>query len=147
MYKIPSQTMNMYERIQAMKEKPETTRAGEKWSLAEDEQIMHAIKGGMGINDIAKKHQRTYSSIKARLIHNASLLIDKGSMSLCEAAKMIHVSEDELAYSISQKKAKAVKKLPKKDQNSATQPEVSLKDILAVMVEIRDFMKIIAEKQ
>ena len=44
-------------------------RTGTEWSLEEDQQLLHEIKSGCSIPNIAKIHKRTIGSIQTRLYH------------------------------------------------------------------------------
>jgi hypothetical protein len=55
------------EKLSEQRKNPETARAGLKWSNDEDNCLLDDIKEGVGIDEIAKKLQRTAGSIKTRL--------------------------------------------------------------------------------
>ena len=51
-----------YQKIQALKEKPETAKTGSRWSLEENNQLLESIKNKDSFKSIALKHQRTEGS-------------------------------------------------------------------------------------
>jgi hypothetical protein len=57
----------------ALRDNPETARAGNKWSKEEDDQLLLEIKDNT-IQDIALLHKRTICAIKANLIKIAKVL-------------------------------------------------------------------------
>ena len=48
--------------------KQQKVNAGAKWSKEEDDRLDQEFSSGMSISEIAKKHERSYGAIKARLI-------------------------------------------------------------------------------
>ena len=48
--------------------KQQKANAGAKWSKEEDDRLDQEFSSGMSISEIAKKHERSYGAIKARLI-------------------------------------------------------------------------------
>ena len=75
------------EKLRKQRENPETSRAGLKWEVEEDNALINKIDEDVNIEDIAKQLQRTSGSIKTRLIVKALTLIDEDhSITLDQAA-------------------------------------------------------------
>jgi len=49
---------------------PETSSAGKKWTVEEDDQLIELLNNGTSIEDIAKQHKRTVGGIKSRIKKN-----------------------------------------------------------------------------
>jgi|TARA_B110000259_G_scaffold171834_1_gene203691 hypothetical protein len=138
----------MYGNIKALRENEETSRAGLKWTVEEDEQLMKYAIEGMVLDDIALKHQRTVGSIKSRVISNGLNMMTDKNLTLEEVSNIIHISEEELDQykqrydEMPAKKSttQKVKLWKKKD------PERNIsQDILSILSEIRDYLKVISE--
>jgi predicted DNA-binding protein YlxM (UPF0122 family) len=81
------------EKLRKQRENPETSRAGLKWEVEEDNILMYKIKDNVSIQDIAKQLQRTTGSIKTRLIVKALELVkNDNSIILEEAAKKYKIT-------------------------------------------------------
>jgi ribosome-binding protein aMBF1 (putative translation factor) len=60
-----SNTYSLYqEKLRKQRENPETSRAGLKWEVEEDNTLIDKINDNESIEDIAKQLQRTAGSIK-----------------------------------------------------------------------------------
>ena len=54
--------------IKELKNQPETSNAGSRWSDEENEQLLEELKNNKSYEDIAKDHKRTITAIKAHII-------------------------------------------------------------------------------
>lgn len=68
----------MYNNIKALKEKPETSNIGTRWSEEEVKTLLDEIKGNINITEIAAIHKRTIGSINSKLLHISEQLINDG---------------------------------------------------------------------
>jgi len=69
---------NISEYIKKLKENPETSAVGSKWTKDEENQLLKEIENEISIGDIALAHKRTVGSIKARLNDIAMRLLQDG---------------------------------------------------------------------
>jgi hypothetical protein len=122
----------------SIRDHPETARVGIKWTTDEDEQLMQAAFDGLHVNDIAKTHQRTVSGVKSRLMTNALNMMSERNLTLQEVAKQLHISIEEL------ENHKQMRKDTK--QKAPSNDKCSDQKITNLLTEIRDYLKIIAEK-
>ena len=65
------------EKLRKQRENPETSRAGLKWEVEEDNVLMNKIDEDVNIDEIAKQLQRTTGSIKTLIIVKALTIIDE----------------------------------------------------------------------
>ena len=84
-----------YQKIQALKEKPETAKTGSRWSLEENNQLLESIKNKDSFKSIALKHQRTEGSINSKLLSIAYKFIEDGK-DIKEVSKWVNKSEEEI---------------------------------------------------
>jgi hypothetical protein len=142
--------MNLYTRVNALKQQPETARIGVKWTEEENEQLMKEAMDGMDLEEVAKKHQRTISGVKSRVMTNALTMMKDRDLSLQDVAKMVHISVEDLENHKQRQEEKAttpkVNKPAMKIQESSNNDSVSHQEFMSVLTEIRDYLKIIAEK-
>jgi hypothetical protein len=118
------------EKLRKQRENPETSRAGLKWEVEEDNALINKIDEDVNIEDIAKQLQRTSGSIKTRLIVKALTLIDEDhSITLDEAAAKYKITTQDIqAYQANKKKRQLT--------NSIRNNPVNLNMIYSLLVEI-----------
>ena len=80
----------MYQNILKLKGNPETANVGKRWSDEDINQLLFQRKNDMPLEEIAKFHKRTYSSIKSKLLHYAVSLLDTKSIE--EASEIVKLS-------------------------------------------------------
>jgi len=90
--------MSLQSRLSALREEPETARAGLKWTEEENDQLMKDVMDGMDLDEVAKKHQRTVIGIKSRVMTNALTMMDSKGLTIQDVSKLVHISEDEIEY-------------------------------------------------
>jgi chromosome segregation and condensation protein ScpB len=120
------------EKLRKQRENPETSRAGLKWEVEEDNALINKIDENVNIEDIAKQLQRTSGSIKTRLIVKALTLIDEDhSITLEQAAEKYKITTQDIqAYQANKKKRQIT--------NSLRNNPVNLNMIYALLVEINN---------
>jgi len=126
-------TYSMYqEKLRKQRENPETSRAGLKWEIEEDNALLNKIEENVTIEDIAKTLQRTAGSIKTRLIVKALALIDEDhSITIDQAAEKYKITiQDIQTYQANKKKRQL--------NNSLRNNPVNLNTIYALLVEINN---------
>ena len=118
------------EKLRKQRENPETSRAGLKWEVEEDNALINKIDEDVNIEDIAKQLQRTSGSIKTRLIVKALTLIDEDhSITLDQAADKYKITTQDIqAYQANKKKRQLT--------NSIRNNPVNLNMIYSLLVEI-----------
>ena len=94
------------EKLRKQRENPETSRAGLKWEIEEDNALINKIEDDINIDEIAKQLQRTPGSIKTRLIVKALTLIDEDhTITLENAADKYKITmQDIQTYQANKKK-------------------------------------------
>ena len=120
------------EKLLKQRENPETSRAGLKWEVDEDNALINKIDEDVNIEDIAKQLQRTSGSIKTRLIVKALTLIDEDhTITLEQAADKYKITTQDIqAYQANKKKRQLT--------NSLRNNPVNLNMIYALLVEINN---------
>lgn len=120
------------EKLRKQRENPETSRAGLKWEVEEDNALLNKIDENVSIDDIAKTLQRTAGSIKTRLIVKALALIDEDhSITLQQAADKYKITmQDIQTYQANKKKRQLT--------NSLRNNPVNLNMIYSLLVEINN---------
>jgi hypothetical protein len=120
------------EKLRKQRENPETSRAGLKWELDEDNALINKIDENVNIEDIAKQLQRTSGSIKTRLIVKALTLIDEDhSITLEQAAEKYKITTQDIqAYQANKKKRQIT--------NSLRNNPVNLNMIYSLLIEINN---------
>jgi hypothetical protein len=120
------------EKLRKQRENPETSRAGLKWEVEEDNALINKIDENVNIEDIAKQLQRTSGSIKTRLIVKALTLIDEDhSITLEQAAEKYKITTQDIqAYQANKKKRQIT--------NSLRNNPVNLNMIYSLLIEINN---------
>lgn len=120
------------EKLRKQRENPETSRAGLKWEVEEDNALINKIDDDVNIEDIAKQLQRTTGSIKTRLIVKALTLIDEDHLiTLDQAAEKYKITTQDIqAYQANKKKRQLT--------NTLRNNPVNLNMIYALLVEINN---------
>jgi hypothetical protein len=120
------------EKLRKQRENPETSRAGLKWEVEEDNALIDKINDGVSIDEIAKQLQRTSGSIKTRLIIKALILIDEdANITLEQAAEKYKVTTQDIqAYQANKKKRQMT--------NNLRNNPVSLNTIYSLLLEINN---------
>jgi hypothetical protein len=120
------------EKLRKQRENPETSRAGLKWEVEEDNVLMNKIDEDVNIDEIAKQLQRTTGSIKTRLIIKALALIDEDhSITLDQAAEKYKITTQDIqAYQANKKKRQMT--------NSMRNNPVNLNMIYSLLMEINN---------
>lgn len=96
--------MSFQSRLSALRNNPDTSRAGMKWTESENTELMERAVQGMNIDEIAKTHKRTVTGVKARIMSNALTMMKSQNMTMEEASIYVHIPLDELeAYSDNEK--------------------------------------------
>ena len=120
------------EKLRKQRENPETSRAGLKWEIEEDNALINKIDDNVSIEEIAKQLQRTVGSIKTRLIVKALILIDEDhSTTLESAAQKYKITMSDIqAYQANKKKRQIT--------NTLRNNPVNLNTIYALLLEINN---------
>jgi len=142
--------MSFNSQLANLREQPETARAGLKWTEDENDQLMKDVMDGMDFNEVAKKHQRTLIGITSRVMTNALTMMNDSELTIQDVSKLVHISEDEIEYFRQKQEYKAdarkVKKNVTKKDIPSNNDNIPYQDFMIVLTEIRDYLKIIADK-
>ena len=126
-----------------LREQPNTARVGIKWTEEEDNDVMKEALDGMNLHDIAKKHERTIGGIKIRIMNNLLTIMKDRNLSIQDLQKPVYISVEDLEnHKQRQEKKKPVTKI----QETSNNDNVPYKEFMIVLTEIRDYLKIIADK-
>jgi regulator of replication initiation timing len=120
------------EKLRKQRENPETSRAGLKWEIEEDNALINKIDDNVSIEEIAKQLQRTVGSIKTRLIVKALMLIDEDhSITLENAADKYKITTQDIQTYQANKKKRQI-------TNTLRNNPVNLNTIYALLLEINN---------
>lgn len=120
------------EKLRKQRENPETSRAGLKWEVEEDNVLINKIDDNINIEEIAKLLQRTVGSIKTRLIVKALILIDEDhSITLEKAAERYKITTQDIQTYQANKKKRQI-------SNTLRNNPVNLNNIYALLLEINN---------
>jgi hypothetical protein len=120
------------EKLRKQRENPETSRAGLKWEVEEDNALINKIDDNVSIEEIAKQLQRTVGSIKTRLIVKALMLIDEDhSITLENAADRYKITTQDIQTYQANKKKRQI-------SNTLRNNPVNLNSIYALLIEINN---------
>jgi lipase chaperone LimK len=138
--------MSFHKNIEKLRDQTETSRVGVKWTEEEDESLMDDIHKKLDINDIAKKHQRTAVGIKCRILGNSLRIMEEENISFEDVSELFHLDIEELKnYKLKQEQKAEARK--NKNTLKEKSPKVSNEELMSVLLEIRNYLKIIAEKK
>jgi hypothetical protein len=98
-----------------------------KWSDEENRVLMKEINNGIGLEDIAKYHQRTIISVKYHIMSHALNIMKEKKISLYEVSKLVNISVNDL---------KNYKQYQEEKKN-----KISLHQIIKLELEILDKQK------
>jgi hypothetical protein len=107
---------------------------GKSWSTEEERNLIEEIKT-LDIGQIANLHKRSIGSIKSRLRHIGCRMINDG-ITIHNVCEMLKLSETSLQKSLNLRKY----------QHQATAENSSQDKMISLLTEIRDLLKIIADK-
>jgi len=115
----------MYQNIQKLRENPETSNAGKKWTEEEVNELLYEIKS-KSFSEVASIHKRTEGSIKSKLLSIALSLINK-KMLIDEISNIVKLSSEsivEYANKHSDKKTKTKTDSEEQNMNKLTGSEI-----------------------
>lgn len=139
--------MSFHTRLNAPKEHPATVRAGVKWNDEENEELMKEVMDGMNLNDVANKHQRTFTAVKYRVMANAMIMMKDRDLTIQDVSKLVHISVEDLEHhKQKQEQKETTPKIKKTETKKSSNDSISHQDFMSILTEIRDYLKIIAEK-
>ena len=121
----------MYQNIQKLRENPETSNVGKKWSEEEINDLLNEIKNNKSLDEIAKIHKRTPSSIKSKLMSIAIKLLEK-NMDINEVSKVVNLSVKSIQDYIEKygKNEKKISEVKSETKSESKNKELSVSDIL-----------------
>ena len=129
-------------KILELRNNPDTERAGLKWLKEEDDELLEQVNNKIPIDDIAKIHKRTSTSIKIRIMqHTINLINTDDNISIENACTIMNIDIDEFKKFKEKTDAKnntekVIKKDIKKDEDK----------YMNLLMEIRDLLIIISKK-
>jgi ATP-dependent exoDNAse (exonuclease V) alpha subunit len=106
----------MYHNIQKLRENPDTENVGKKWSEDEINNLLVEIKKNLSLDDIAKIHKRTSSSVRSRLFTIAISLIHK-NMDIDEVSRIVNLSSKSIQDYIEKYPTKKTKTTSESNEN------------------------------
>lgn len=133
---------------------------GIKWTSEEEDTLLHEIESNLSLEKIAFNHKRSVSGIVHRLRHLGACFVENG-MSISDACAKVRISYSEL-----ERKVKTQKSINNKRMNVVNNEEcvhdnseiimhqilhgntnVNNNTYLEVLCEIRDLLRVIADKK
>jgi hypothetical protein len=106
-----------------LKEKPETSSAGNLWTVTEEDKLIESIKNNTKITDIALEHKRTVNSIRKKLGHIAIKMMETEDKSMNDVCALLRITPADIKIKKS------------KETESETQLDL-LKDIRNILIRI-----------
>ena len=137
--------MSLGENLKALREDPYTAKAGMKWTPEEDAELVTQATSGMDFIEIATHHKRTAKGVKSRVMAHALNYLKTQDANIEDVAKHFHVTIGQLteykrkADVKQQEKEKEQQKKQEENQHNMTGDKY-----MDILVEIRDFLKVIA---
>lgn len=122
--------MSLHQNIKQLKEQPETSAVGNRWTPEEETRLIDSLGQGKDIDEIAKEHKRTVGGIKSRMKEIAIRMIENDGKSVEEVCMTLHLTLEDIEDA--QKKRNKQATVPKKLE---TELDV-LKDIRSLLVRI-----------
>jgi len=116
----------MYQNIQKLRENPETANAGTKWTEDEINNLLYEIKKNISLDEIAKIHKRTPSSITGKLYSISIKLLEK-NMDINEVSKVVNlsvISIQDYMKKYPDKKTKIISETKSETNNQLTASEI-----------------------
>ena len=140
--------MSLYANVKSLREKPETSRVGMKWTSKEDDKLMQRVKEGMEIDDIALKHSRTSGSIRSRILQKSCDMIRDDNMSIEDVSRLVRMTVDDIEdFKKRQELKKHIQDIKNEEISSDSIESTEETDkYMNILVEIRDLLKMIAAK-
>jgi hypothetical protein len=82
--------------IKKLKENPETSATGSRWTPEEDETLLLAIQNDKNTNDIALEHKRTVGAIVSRIKAIAVRMIETDNLPIETVSAKLHMPVEEI---------------------------------------------------
>ncbi len=119
------------------------SRVGKKWTKEEDTELMKRVNDGMGLVDIAIAHQRNVTGVKLRIMGKAISMVEKQSISINEASKLVNITvEDLIEYKLREEdKRNQTKNKKHKEKYWSSFQEEYLLDKIRADLEIDEIAK------
>lgn len=133
--------MSLHYKNLALRENPQTSRAGVQWDESEDKDLMSHVKEGIPLNEIALEHKRTPVAVKSRIMKLALNMVEKDGLHIDEVSEMVHMSSDDILKF----KERRNNNFRQNNNNNKLNDENSNESI-KILKEIRDYLQIISEK-
>lgn len=93
----------------SLRNNPETSRIGAKWTDEEEASLLELIKTSKDIKDIAKEHHRTVGGIKCRLRDIAIRMIENNEKSIEEVCTIVRMTTEEIYEAQKRRTAKTLR--------------------------------------
>jgi len=141
----------MYKKNCDLQNNEETSRAGKKWSLEEDEKLVQEINNKKTFEDIALEHKRTLTSIKYRVIShilyieykNGNKTIDDLSLEYNIEKYLIEKYINKIETQITSVKQN---NYDSNDENTETKPKINIKLLFEKLTSFENKMLTIEQK-
>lgn len=124
----------MTDRLQVLRQQPQTSRIGMKWLPIEDQQLMEEVAEKKTLEEMATLHKRTSRSIKYRIIYVG--LKRYRELTAEQLAQKLNLTVEDLQEYIDAQEQKQ-----KQHEERTKDRGISLRDLYDVMVEIRDLLR------
>lgn len=135
--------MSLYQNIKAIKENPDTCRAGNIWTKDEQQMLLTHIENNISISDIAKQHKRTEGGILSRITEISINMIEKEGKNIDEVSEYMRIDKNTLLEKIQRiqnkrNKREKIKNTEKTDITNKSDNSYKKNKILDVLIDIRD---------
>ena len=132
--------MNIRENIQKLKDQPETSAVGSKWTEDEEKLLIKSISEDKLIDDIAKEHKRTSGGIRSRLRVIAVRMIETEGKTIEEVSTILRMTPEEIEDA--KNKRENMHKIKTKTSTNKSETELDvLKDIREILLRMEAKLK------
>ena len=119
----------LYQKIQVLKNNPDTCKSGTKWTTEEVLDLLKEVKNKDSISDVALNHKRTVGSINMKLLSIAESFITNEGQDIKDVSKIVNISEKLILDHVNSVKEKNGNK-PKKIKIIEEEEEIKKEIIL-----------------
>jgi hypothetical protein len=145
-------------RLDEIRQNPTTGRVGLKWTDDEDKELLSQLQQGMEYGQIATLHQRTENGVKTRVMEIHLKKVLNQEMTMEEASALLRVPNTAFeAFRHRYEKKQAFKEERQRNPRppkTETAPKPTTAPVkgntsapyLPILIEIRDYLKVLVDK-
>ena len=142
---IYKKEMSRHYKNLALREKPETSRAGMSWDESEDNELLSRIREGQDVNQIAVEHKRTAVAVQSRILKFAIRWIDRDQMDIKDVCNQLHLTPEQIS-TFRENRNNVNNQNQNQNRGSNNNFRFQEEKFLNLLVEIRDLLQTIANR-